>query len=481
MASDERGDNAGTTADAALATDVDSGDAASGTAMAALLSFIAIDQLPASAGSRADRVAGQIVQALPDANMGAVGAAPVGQGDEAVGRAPSPGRTREVHAADIGEWVQGLRMSTARHKVAVVSQETHLSMLSPAGQMVERIVAQAGGAEKHGQSGPPAGPADARRLAGGARAATVSPELPTQVATATAAGDNGNNTKRSADGANAATASRELPAQIVTAKAAGDKDTDTSRSADGVRAATISRELRAQVKTATAAGDKDAGQRFTGLSPGNGGFPRFPVAQAQETTSQDQFAPVDRPDAVVGKDEQLPGPPLQQIARQVVMAALAGTDAPAPAEAHALSVAPSPAATIKVLTIQLQPVELGTIAVRMALHHNALELQLEVGRPETARLLQRDRDKLSEILRSAGYQVDGVAVRVVDRDAVAPPGQSSPGFLDGSTQSQAGSSRPDARPWRGHGEPQPNRQRTNGNGSDEEGRDQRRSGRDIYV
>jgi flagellar hook-length control protein FliK len=139
---------------------------------------------------------------------------------------------------------------------------------------------------------------------------------------------------------------------------------------------------------------------------------------------------------------------------------------------------------VKVLTIQLQPAELGSIAVRMALNNDTIELHIEAGRPETAGLLQRDRDKLSDILRSAGFQVDGVMVRVVHRDAVTPAGQSAQSFLGGSDQGQAGSSQGDASPFQRHGHEQrqlPQHGNASRNGRDEESRDPSRTGGGIYV
>lgn len=73
-------------------------------------------------------------------------------------------------------------------------------------------------------------------------------------------------------------------------------------------------------------------------------------------------------------------------------------------------------APIKVLLIQLQPADLGTVTVRMSLKDDALELQIEASQQDTAQRLQQDQDSLSKVLRTAGYLIDGVAIRAADPD-----------------------------------------------------------------
>lgn len=109
---------------------------------------------------------------------------------------------------------------------------------------------------------------------------------------------------------------------------------------------------------------------------------------------------------------------------------------------------PAQAAPVKVLHIQLQPAELGTVTVRMSLKENALQLDLEVSRGETAQLLQRDKEALSSLLRSAGYLVEGMDVRV-SADSGAQGPQSATGGTHTGPQMQGGgqpgSSHADAR------------------------------------
>jgi chemotaxis protein MotD len=97
---------------------------------------------------------------------------------------------------------------------------------------------------------------------------------------------------------------------------------------------------------------------------------------------------------------------------------------------------------VKILHIQLQPAELGTVTIRMAVKDGALRLELEAGRSDTAQLIQRDREALSALLRSAGYLIDGVDVRMADPSAGAAPGGNQAGMQmqgghSGSSQAQA--------------------------------------------
>jgi flagellar hook-length control protein FliK len=98
---------------------------------------------------------------------------------------------------------------------------------------------------------------------------------------------------------------------------------------------------------------------------------------------------------------------------------------------------------VKILHIQLQPAELGTVTIRMAVKDGALRLELEAGRSDTAQIIQRDRETLSALLRSAGYLIDGVDVRLTDPSAGAAAaggnqaGMQMQGGHSGSSQAQA--------------------------------------------
>lgn len=94
---------------------------------------------------------------------------------------------------------------------------------------------------------------------------------------------------------------------------------------------------------------------------------------------------------------------------------------------------------LKVLHIQLQPADLGVVTIRMSVKDNALRLDLETGRAETAGLIQRDRDALSALLRSAGYLIDGMEVRVADPNAAGAPNGSGPSNTPMQGGGQSGS------------------------------------------
>ncbi len=138
-----------------------------------------------------------------------------------------------------------------------------------------------------------------------------------------------------------------------------------------------------------------------------------------------------------GSGEQGPTP-VQLIAARILQEAAAtapatATAAPVPSPRHAL-VTPT-----KVLHIQLQPAELGTVTLRMSLKDQTLRLEVEVGSAETGRMIQNDRDALSSLLRSAGYLVDGLDVRISDPvNAGMQSGSGQPATqMQGGGQSQA--------------------------------------------
>jgi hypothetical protein len=137
---------------------------------------------------------------------------------------------------------------------------------------------------------------------------------------------------------------------------------------------------------------------------------------------------------------------------------------------------------VKVLHIQLQPDGLGTVTIRMSVKDQALRLDLEVGRGETARLIQNDRETLSALLRSAGYLVDGVDVRLADpggANAQTGGGQSNTPTQGGG---QSGSSQEEAR---SSGERPQDERRNNAFGNGSNGEDEKAGhaarGSGVYI
>ena len=78
------------------------------------------------------------------------------------------------------------------------------------------------------------------------------------------------------------------------------------------------------------------------------------------------------------------------------------------------------AAPTKILHIQLSPVELGSIVVKLRISQGGMEVRLEASRAETAQMLANDRDALREIVRASGYALDQVSVETVHVDQAAP-------------------------------------------------------------
>lgn len=111
----------------------------------------------------------------------------------------------------------------------------------------------------------------------------------------------------------------------------------------------------------------------------------------------------------------------------------------------------STAGPVRVLSIDLHPAELGSVSVRMSMHGEVLGVQIEAERPETARMLQSDASALSDMLRTAGVQVDGITVRAANMDTVSAGAGSSQSFMQQS-DSQSGGAQPDARASGGNGQ-----------------------------
>ena len=72
--------------------------------------------------------------------------------------------------------------------------------------------------------------------------------------------------------------------------------------------------------------------------------------------------------------------------------------------------------TLKVLHIQLQPKELGEVAVRIALRGDKIELRVQTARQATANLLMSDQRLLVEALQQKNFDIDSVTIQLVDPD-----------------------------------------------------------------
>lgn len=107
--------------------------------------------------------------------------------------------------------------------------------------------------------------------------------------------------------------------------------------------------------------------------------------------------------------------PAFQIANRIMQDVKASDPTLAVQPAVAPSEAPA-AGPVKVLELKLDPPDLGALTIRLSMKDDTLHLQIEASRHETARLIERDRDVLSGMLRSAGYGGDGLSVQITSGD-----------------------------------------------------------------
>jgi chemotaxis protein MotD len=173
--------------------------------------------------------------------------------------------------------------------------------------------------------------------------------------------------------------------------------------------------------------------------------------------------------------------PLQQIADRITasLAVEAGDIGSAPSATQASA---SSHHAVKVLTIELQPADLGTVTVRIALKDAAVELQVAASRRETARLLDADRDRLSDMLRAVGYHVEAVSVRAVEPPSPAlatGPAQGSPGGAPLSQDDVSGA-QPRSPPQPAHRQHTAHDHGTRRNAGEPDGAGDR-AGRGLYV
>jgi len=147
--------------------------------------------------------------------------------------------------------------------------------------------------------------------------------------------------------------------------------------------------------------------------------------------------------------------PAQQVAQRIASEA-----ASTPAFARHLAGADQPVGkpALKILQIQLQPADLGTVTVRMEMKDADLVLHVEADRAATAEMIRSDQDSLSKLLRASGYNVDTGSIRVVegDRGAAAQQNNQQGGGqpnLQSQAQSHSGAShRDDGAQQRGNGQ-----------------------------
>jgi flagellar hook-length control protein FliK len=107
-------------------------------------------------------------------------------------------------------------------------------------------------------------------------------------------------------------------------------------------------------------------------------------------------------------------PPTQQVA-DAVLNRLGGDSSPDPTAGSALPTpqlsTASPNSTLKVLTVQLEPADLGSVAIKMRLTGNHLDMEVMAAQHDTLRALSNDHDRLRDTLQSCGYSIDNLSIK----------------------------------------------------------------------
>jgi chemotaxis protein MotD len=118
----------------------------------------------------------------------------------------------------------------------------------------------------------------------------------------------------------------------------------------------------------------------------------------------------------------------QQVANAVV-SELKGSPVPAASAAADLVGAQSnaPDQPVKILTVNLEPPDLGNVTVRLRLVGTEVSVQLAAQRRDTSTMLDQQRDQIRDLMQSAGYVADVAPVQHGSLD----------GFQAGSGQSQS--------------------------------------------
>ncbi|MEW5422219.1 flagellar hook-length control protein FliK [Amorphus sp. 3PC139-8] len=110
----------------------------------------------------------------------------------------------------------------------------------------------------------------------------------------------------------------------------------------------------------------------------------------------------------------LPPVTMQRLAGTVLSAA-AELGGPAVAAQSAAPTDPTSSAALKgpvrILELELTPVELGLVRVRMRMGASGIEMQVSAAKAETAELLKADLGRLAETIRDAGYDIDTVSIQ----------------------------------------------------------------------
>lgn len=155
------------------------------------------------------------------------------------------------------------------------------------------------------------------------------------------------------------------------------------------------------------------------------------VERAAKSASRDAL-PETTKVSVVQQETHLP--PVQQFSatQQVanaVVSDLKGSAAPTASAAADLvgSQSNAPDQPVRILTVNLEPPDLGNVTVRLRLVGTEVSVQLAAQRKDTSAMLDQQRDQIRDLMQSAGYVADVAPVQHGSLD----------GFQAGSGQSQS--------------------------------------------
>jgi hypothetical protein len=216
---------------------------------------------------------------------------------------------------------------------------------------------------------------------------------------------------------------------------------------------------RSAIPTATSAPDDPP--RAVAAEPGSqaqAGTPagqRHAERQASVSSVRDAAIPARAADLAGADAAPRSLSPGQQLAAAISTAASdAAESATAPAQPISIPASASSLPLVRILHVALQPENLGIVTVKMRVAGNQLEVAVEVGRADTADVLEKDRDALSSALGALGYSVDALTIKLAP---MAPsPAADQTAYQPGMPGGQASSS------WQGEG-----------GGSPSSGRDER--------
>jgi hypothetical protein len=182
---------------------------------------------------------------------------------------------------------------------------------------------------------------------------------------------------------------------------------------------------------------------------------------AKPVLNSADMQPLDRLITVVRQETHAPPAVHLSPTAQVANALITGIEAPetsrlAQSAGEPMPTLPTTSGVVRVLQIELEPPELGTVSIRLKLESQALELRISADQAGTADLIRRDQSVLTRLLQSAGYNVETLSVYVAEPDrSTMSSGQSAQQGSQGTPQqttsyTSSGGGQPEERSGENH-------------------------------